>query len=345
MADTLEGSLAHIPGLTEYLAMKRYLGDQAQREQSQEQQRQFIQERANLGAGAGTQDIVDLALRHTTDPTATLHYGSIEAANKQKYEYFNSLLESKLQNINQTHEYNMRRVQDAETKTLLTKGKNDAEAEVNRMKAELDRMYKMTRLSIEQQKVNQGSKPPAGYRQTAEGNLEAIPGGPADVKVQGQFNQDTAILNGTQADLDRLAREAQRLLNHPGLSKTTGIMSAVPGVGGLATIPGTDAANFKAGLETLKSETGINVLQNMRNNSKTGGALGQVSDFENRMLQANLGSLDRAQSEPEFRASLQKIIKYTDEAKDRLRAAYNLKHGAKQPAGSPGGGWSIRQVP
>lgn len=170
---------------------------------------------------------------------------------------------------------------------------------------------------------------PSGYRATPDGGLEPIPGGPADTKIQGALNQDTAILQNTQSGLDRLEAEAVRLKKHAGLSKTTGIMSMVPLVGGVATIPGTDAANFKAGLETLKSQSGFNVLQEMRNNSKTGGALGQVSDFENRLLQANLANLDRAQSEDEFKAALDKIITYSTQAKDRLRSAYNLKHGGR----------------
>ncbi len=178
-------------------------------------------------------------------------------------------------------------------------------------------------------------KVPLGYRLTQNGNLEAIPGGPADTKHQGALNIDTQMLENSQAELDRLQREAARLKDHPGLAKSTGLMSVVPGVGGLATIPGTDVANFKAGLETLKSQAGLSVLQNMRNNSKTGGALGQVSDFENRLLQANLGSLNAAQSEDEFKAALDKIINYTDEAKGRLRNAYNLKHGPKQSSGLP----------
>ena len=177
-----------------------------------------------------------------------------------------------------------------------------------------------------------GAKPPSGYRSTAEGNLEAIPGGPADTKIQGQLNQDTAALNSSQAGLDRMQLEAERLLKHPGLEKTTGIMSVVPLAGGLASVPGTDAANFKAGLENLKSQSGLAVLQEMRNNSKTGGALGQVSDFENKMLQANLATLDRAQSKSEFKAALEKIITYTESAKGRLRNAYNMKHQGKPPA-------------
>ena len=177
-------------------------------------------------------------------------------------------------------------------------------------------------------------KPPAGYRPNATG-LEPIPGGPADTKIQGALNQDTSMLQNSQSDLDRLAVEANRLKNHPGLSKTTGLMSVMPLVGGLATVPGTEAADFKAGLNTLKSQTGFTVLQNMRNNSKSGGALGQVSDFENKMLQANLAALDTAQSEGEFKAALDKIIKYTEDAKGRLRGAYNMKHKNASPTSAP----------
>jgi len=199
-------------------------------------------------------------------------------------------------------------------------------------------------------------RPPAGYRPTKEGNLEAIPGGPADIKMQNALNQDTQVLQNTQAELDRLQLEANRLLKHPGLSKTTGLMSWAPLVGGLATVPGTEAADFKSGLETLKSQTGFSVLQNLRNNSKTGGALGQVSDFENRMLQANLASLDTAQSEEEFKSALKKITEYTEQAKTRLRGAYDFKYkgaGKRVPLettptpknADKGGGWSIRPIP
>lgn len=158
-----------------------------------------------------------------------------------------------------------------------------------------------------------------------------------DPKLQGVFNQDTAMLNESTSNMDRLAAEANAIKNHPGLSKATGAMGWVPGIGGLATIPGTEAANFKARLDTLKSQVGFGVLQNMRNNSKTGGALGQVSNIEEKLLQENLAALDRAQSPQEFKASLERIINYTEQAKDRLRSAYNLKHqnAPAQTAASP----------
>lgn len=45
----------------------------------------------------------------------------------------------------------------------------------------------------------------------------------------------------------------------------------------------------------------------MRAASKTGGALGQVSDREGQLLQSSLGALDQGQSPKAFREQLDKI--------------------------------------
>ena len=45
----------------------------------------------------------------------------------------------------------------------------------------------------------------------------------------------------------------------------------------------------------------------MRAASKTGGALGQVSDREGQLLQSSLGALDIGQSPTQFKSQLQKI--------------------------------------
>ena len=168
----------------------------------------------------------------------------------------------------------------------------------------------------------QGNKPPAGYRMRADGSgLEAIPGGPADLKQQGMLNADTGVLTSSTASMDRLATAANALLNHPGLAGITGLRGAVP------NIPGTEAADAQALLNTLKSQVAFGVLQDMRNNSKTGGALGNVSDAEGKRLEANLAALEKAQSLDQMKRSLGGVITYAEQAKGRLREAYNLKHG------------------
>lgn len=75
----------------------------------------------------------------------------------------------------------------------------------------------------------------------------------------------------------------------------------------LANIPGTDARNFQAEVETLKSNIAFNELTAMRDASKSGGALGQISDREESLLSATLGALDTAQSPSQFKSQLLKV--------------------------------------
>jgi hypothetical protein len=85
----------------------------------------------------------------------------------------------------------------------------------------------------------------------------------------------------------------------------------VVGPAGKATykVPGTAAYDFNAKLETLKSNISFGALTQMREASKTGGALGQVSDREGALLESSLAALDIGQSPEQFKDQLKKIQK------------------------------------
>ena len=82
--------------------------------------------------------------------------------------------------------------------------------------------------------------------------------------------------------------------------------SNVAGLGGkiLSNIPGTEARDFEARLETIKANIGFDKLQAMRDASPTGGALGQVSEMELRQLNASMGNLEQSQSPKQLRENL-----------------------------------------
>ena len=65
-------------------------------------------------------------------------------------------------------------------------------------------------------------------------------------------------------------------------------------------------ANLRAKLATLDAQQTLDQLKAMRSDpaNKTGGALGQVSDFENRMLASVVGNLDQKQDWPTLRKAL-----------------------------------------
>lgn len=128
--------------------------------------------------------------------------------------------------------------------------------------------------------------------------------------------KEKKILDSGLDNLDRMIKEAEDIKNHPSLSLATGLSSPFA----IATEGGR---NILSRIKTLLSKTGFNVLQEMRTNSPTGGALGQVSEKENEFLRENLANLDRWQGTPDFVDALDRIIDYARGAKGRLQQAYD----------------------
>lgn len=82
------------------------------------------------------------------------------------------------------------------------------------------------------------------------------------------------------------------------------------GLAGSANIPGTEGRDLETALTTIKANLGFDRLQQMRDASKTGGALGQVAVKELEALQATVASLDRGQSPAKLRENLNDIKYY-----------------------------------
>lgn len=101
---------------------------------------------------------------------------------------------------------------------------------------------------------------------------------------------------------------------------TTGVMGLL-----LSSVPGTDAHNTGKLLDTIKANVGFDRLQQMREASPTGGALGAVSQTEMHLLNSALGSLEQSQSQDQFRHNL-----------TRLRQIYSdIVHGPEAANAAP----------
>jgi hypothetical protein len=90
----------------------------------------------------------------------------------------------------------------------------------------------------------------------------------------------------------------------------------------MGKIPGTDAKDFATDLDTLKANIAFGELAEMRAASKTGGALGQVSDKESELLSATLGGLDQKQSPENMKKNLAKVaasLARWEEAKAKMQ--------------------------
>ena len=84
-----------------------------------------------------------------------------------------------------------------------------------------------------------------------------------------------------------------------------GIIPATSFGGLLKAVPGTDAHKLGNLLQTIKGNIGFDYLQQMRENSPTGGALGQVSNQELSTLQSVFGSLEQTQRAEDLKYNLQ----------------------------------------
>jgi hypothetical protein len=118
------------------------------------------------------------------------------------------------------------------------------------------------------------------------------------------------------SNLQRVKENATAIMNDPALERITGLWGQIP------NRPGGPAADVKAKLDTLKAQIGFGVLSALKAASKTGGALGSVSDKENELLQGYVAALDKAQSLPAMRSALGVIVNYVDGAAQRMNRAY-----------------------
>lgn len=113
-------------------------------------------------------------------------------------------------------------------------------------------------------------------------------------------------------------------------------MSTGYGAAVFGKLPETQARNVAGMLNTLRSAIGFNELTAMREASKTGGALGQVSDRELNLLTSALGALDPLQSPDQLREQLEKV-RGSVERWNTARRTLTGGSGATQPSRQSGG--------
>lgn len=109
----------------------------------------------------------------------------------------------------------------------------------------------------------------------------------------------------TQATLSaqQVLDNGANLLLHPGRSMATGASGVLP------TIPGTDARDFEARLNTYKAETFVPMVSALK-------GMGALSDAEGKKLTESVGALERTMSEKGFEDSLKETNKFLfDKAK------------------------------
>lgn len=129
--------------------------------------------------------------------------------------------------------------------------------------------------------------------------------------------QATAAIKGIEAKSESFINDLKALRDHPGLSQITGILAGR--VSGLTK----EGRAAQALYDKILAKGGFEMLQQMREASKTGGALGNVSNQEGKQLQASFAAIDRRQDAADVKKALDTAISDVEGARARSREAFN----------------------
>ena len=159
----------------------------------------------------------------------------------------------------------------------------------------------------------------AGAVQTAKDQAERAAQAPKRIK---QYEQ---ALTASKSVRDALGKA----INLVGAT-TTGWAGAR-----MRNIEGSDAFDLNSQIETVKANLGFDRLQEMRDNSPTGGALGAIAVQELVALQSTIANLDPNQSADQLKSNLQKVEQHYQNWETAVRNALDdeRRNGTAAPSG------------
>jgi hypothetical protein len=182
-------------------------------------------------------------------------------------------------------------------------------------------------------------KAPSGYRFTPTGDLEAIPGGPAaagpnltpkDIqKREASLPQARQAVSTVSNTMSVIGETVDRLLaNRDGLNGITGLIGGrTPGI--------TDASRqAEADIDQLKNLAFIQGITELRNASKTGAGVGNVSNKEGERFENLKASLDRKQSLNDMIDALKRLKSQSEFTRQSLKEAFDETYSYRDTAGA-----------
>ena len=164
-------------------------------------------------------------------------------------------------------------------------------------------------------------------RMTPAAAMESLP--PKEIqKREAAFPQATSVVKGIESKATGFIKDLEELRDHPGLSSITGIAAGrLPGI----TAEGRAA---EAIYDKIVAKGGFQALQEMRDASKTGGALGNVSNQEGAQLKASFAAIDRRQEAKDVQKAIREAIEDIQRTTVRMREAYDSTYSYKSGGSS-----------
>lgn len=242
----------------------------------------------------------------------------------------------------------------AQKNRLIAMGATNSDPEIREINARINKINTHTPVSYAPVAVVDPSTGKPMYvsrgeavkgKMTPADAQESLP--PKEIqKREAAHPQATAAVKGFESNSDKFIKDLEALRDDPGLNSITGVLyGRTPSV--------TSAGRRALALyNKVTAKSGFQALQDMRNASKTGGALGNVSNQEGKQLIASYAALDRTQDAKDLRNVINQLISDLEGSKTRLREAYDDTYSYKSQnspsapqntsaAGAPPAGFTV----
>jgi hypothetical protein len=136
-------------------------------------------------------------------------------------------------------------------------------------------------------------------------------------KREANYPIATQSIKTIETNSAEFAKQIRDLANHPGLSGITGLVyGRTPNIT-------PEARRAQAMYDQITAKGGFQMLQALRDASKHGGALGNISNQEGQQLKAAFGALNKTQDTADVKATLLDLANQVEGASQRARETYN----------------------
>lgn len=166
-----------------------------------------------------------------------------------------------------------------------------------------------TRYVSREEAISKGMTPAAAFEGITPKEIQ---------KREAALPQAKASVTGFEAKTDQFIKDLEALRDDPGLNDITGpVYGRTPSVS-------RAGSRAQANYNKIFAKGGFQGLQELREASKTGGALGNVSNEEGRRLEASVvGGLDRTQHIDDVKAGINALIEDLKVSKARVRNTFD----------------------
>lgn len=146
---------------------------------------------------------------------------------------------------------------------------------------------------------------------------------------EAKYPQAKTAVTSFQTNAEKLASDLETLAGSKGLEGITGV------IGGRTPAITKDARAAEALYKSIVARGGFNELQNLRNASPTGGALGNISNQEGQQLKNAFAPLELTQNASDLKAALLRAAQETRASAGRIKDTFDLTYEYKNQGGQP----------